>query len=113
MGERFLAIVQTASLPGMVVRWLLEYEAVNWNASGFWVDRGCRGNHAHGKREAYGSIGDGAAVMRVQFRRSVTPAAIQMCVPAGSPIIRANTRSLYAVPPRLRSLPREESLWRA
>src|SRR6266403_4923899 len=45
-------------------------------------------------------------------RRSVTPAAIQIRVPAGSPIIRPNTRSRYAAPPRPRSLRREESLSR-
>ena len=40
---------------------------MNWNASKFWVDGGCLGNQAYGKRKAYGSISDGAAVMRVQF----------------------------------------------
>jgi ribonuclease HI len=40
---------------------------VNWNASEFWVDGGCRGNHADGKREAYGSISDGETVERLQF----------------------------------------------
>jgi ribonuclease HI len=40
---------------------------VNWNASEFWVDGGCRGNHAHGKREAYGSISDGKSVERFRF----------------------------------------------
>jgi len=56
----------------MVVRWLLEYEAVNWNASEFWVDGGCRGNQAHGKREAYGSISDGESVERLQFANART-----------------------------------------
>ena len=51
----------------MVVRRPLEYEAVNWNASEFWVDGGCRGNQAHRKREAYGSISDGESIERVQF----------------------------------------------
>jgi len=40
---------------------------LNWNASEFWVDGGCRGNQAHGKREAYGSISDGTTVERLQF----------------------------------------------
>ena len=40
---------------------------MNWNASEFWVDGGCRGNHAHEKREAYGSISDGTTVERLQF----------------------------------------------
>src|SRR5882724_2393481 len=43
-------------------------------------------------------------------RRSVTPAAIQMRVPAASPIIRPDTRSPCVAPPRLHSLPHEESL---
>jgi ribonuclease HI len=45
---------------------------VNWNASEFWVDGGCRGNHAHGKREAYGSISDGKTVQRFQFANART-----------------------------------------
>ena len=45
---------------------------MNWNASEFWVDGGCRGNHAHGKREAYGSISDGETVERLQFRNAHT-----------------------------------------
>ena len=40
---------------------------MNWNASEFWVDGGCRGNHALGNREAYGSISDGESVERLQF----------------------------------------------
>src|SRR5260370_23945511 len=56
----------------MVVRWLLEYEAVNWDASEFWVDGGCRGNQAHGKREAYGSMSDGETVERLQFANAQT-----------------------------------------
>ena len=49
-----------------------EYEAVNWNASEFWVDSGCRGNHAHEKREAYGSISDGEIVEQLRFRNART-----------------------------------------
>jgi ribonuclease HI len=49
-----------------------EQEPVNWNASEFWVDGGCRGNQAHGKREAYGSISDGETVERLQFRNAHT-----------------------------------------
>jgi ribonuclease HI len=45
---------------------------VNWNASEFWVDGGCLGNQAYGKRKAYGSISDGAAIMRVQFANART-----------------------------------------
>jgi ribonuclease HI len=45
---------------------------VNWNASEFWVDGGCRGNHADGKREAYGSISDGETIERLQFRNART-----------------------------------------
>jgi len=45
---------------------------VNWNASKFWVDGGCRGNQAHGKREAYGSISDGETVERFQFPNART-----------------------------------------
>jgi ribonuclease HI len=45
---------------------------VNWDASEFWVDGGCRGNQAHGKREAYGSISDGETVERVQFANAHT-----------------------------------------
>jgi ribonuclease HI len=45
---------------------------VNWNASEFWVDGGCRGNHADGKREAYGSISDGENIERLQFRNALT-----------------------------------------
>jgi ribonuclease HI len=45
---------------------------VNWNASDFWVDGGCRGNQAHGKREAYGSMSDGKTVERVQFANAHT-----------------------------------------
>jgi ribonuclease HI len=45
---------------------------VNWNASKFWVDGGCRGNQAHGEREAYGSISDGESVERVQFANART-----------------------------------------
>ncbi len=56
----------------MVVRGLLEYEAVNWNASEFWVDGGCRGNQAHGEREAYGSVSDGETVERLQFANART-----------------------------------------
>jgi ribonuclease HI len=44
-----------------------ESELVNWNASKFWIDGGCLGNEAHGKREAYGSISDGETVERFQF----------------------------------------------
>ncbi len=40
---------------------------MNWNASEFWIDGGCLGNEAHGRREAYGSISDGEAVERFQF----------------------------------------------
>lgn len=40
---------------------------MNWNATEFWIDGGCLGNEAHGKREAYGSIGDGRTVERLQF----------------------------------------------
>ena len=47
-------------------------KAVNWNASEFWVDGGCRGNQAHGKREAYGSISDGESVERLQFKDAHT-----------------------------------------
>ena len=45
---------------------------MNWNASEFWVDGGCRGNQAHGKREAYGSISDGETVGRLQFANANT-----------------------------------------
>jgi ribonuclease HI len=45
---------------------------VNWNASEFWVDGGCRGNHAHGNRRAYGSINDGQTVERLQFAKAHT-----------------------------------------
>jgi len=45
---------------------------VNWNVSEFWVDGGCRGNQAHGKREAYGSTSDGESVERVQFPNART-----------------------------------------
>ncbi len=45
---------------------------MNWDASEFWVDGGCRGNQAHGKREAYGSISDGETVERVQFANAHT-----------------------------------------
>jgi ribonuclease HI len=45
---------------------------VNWNASEFWVDGGCRGNQAHGKREAYGSFSDGETVERLQFATART-----------------------------------------
>jgi ribonuclease HI len=45
---------------------------VNWDASEFWVDGGCLGNQAYGKRKAYGSISDGAAIMRVQFANART-----------------------------------------
>jgi ribonuclease HI len=40
---------------------------MNWNANEFWIDGGCRGNQAHGKREAYGSISDGKTVKRLRF----------------------------------------------
>ncbi len=40
---------------------------LNWNAPEFWIDGGCLGNEAHGKREAYGSISDGETVERFQF----------------------------------------------
>jgi ribonuclease HI len=43
---------------------------VNWNAPEFWIDGGCLGNNdPHGKREAYGSISDGKAIMRRRFAR--------------------------------------------
>jgi ribonuclease HI len=45
---------------------------VNWNASEFWIDGGCRGNQAHGKRDAYGSISDGESVERLQFANART-----------------------------------------
>jgi ribonuclease HI len=45
---------------------------VNWNASEFWVDGGCRGNHANAKREAYGSISDRETVERFQFPNAHT-----------------------------------------
>ena len=45
---------------------------MNWNASEFWVDGGCRGNQAHGKREAYGSISDGKTVERFQLANART-----------------------------------------
>jgi ribonuclease HI len=45
---------------------------MNWTASEFWVDGGCRGNQAHGKREAYGSISDGHTVVRYQFPNART-----------------------------------------
>lgn len=47
-------------------------DTVNWNASEFWIDGGCRGNQAHGRREAYGSISDGKIVQRVQFPNART-----------------------------------------
>ncbi len=40
---------------------------MNWTASEFWVDGGCLGNQAYGKREAYGSISDAAAITRIRF----------------------------------------------
>jgi ribonuclease HI len=40
---------------------------LNWNASEFWIDGGCLGNQAHGRRQAYGSISDGRTVERFQF----------------------------------------------
>ncbi|HVH70171.1 MAG TPA: RNase H family protein [Candidatus Dormibacteraeota bacterium] len=40
---------------------------MEWNASEFWIDGGCLGNQAHGKRQAYGSISDGRTVERFQF----------------------------------------------
>ena len=45
---------------------------MNWNAAKFWVDGGCLGNQARGKREAYGSIGDGENVERLQFSNART-----------------------------------------
>ena len=45
---------------------------MNWNAPNFWIDGGCRGNHAHGKREAYGSISDGKAIMRRRLAKART-----------------------------------------
>ena len=45
---------------------------MNSNASEFWVDGGCRGNQAHGKREAYGSISDGKTVEQFQFANAHT-----------------------------------------
>ncbi len=47
-------------------------KAVDWDSPEFWIDGGCRGNQAHGKREAYGSISDGEAVQRVQFSNAHT-----------------------------------------
>lgn len=49
-----------------------EREPVNWNASEFWIDGGCLGNQAHGKREAYGSISDGETVKRLRFPTAST-----------------------------------------
>src|SRR6516164_8863653 len=46
-------------------------------------------------------------------RRSVTPAAIQMRVPAGNPIIRPDTRSRYATPSPQRCQKFAASPWRA
>ena len=45
---------------------------MNWNASEFWIDGGCRGNQAHGKREAYGSISDGGTVEQLRFANAST-----------------------------------------
>lgn len=45
---------------------------MNWNASRFWIDGGCLGNEAHGKREAYGSISDGRTFERFQFADAQT-----------------------------------------
>ena len=58
-----------AIVPILVREWLKEQQAqqVNWNATEFWIDGGCLGNEAHGKREAYGSISDGRTVERLQF----------------------------------------------
>jgi ribonuclease HI len=47
--------------------------AVNWNATQFWIDGGCRGNHhRRGPREAYGSISDGEAVERFKLPNAHT-----------------------------------------
>jgi len=40
---------------------------VSWKATEFWIDGGCRGNQAQGKRETYGSISDGKTVERFSF----------------------------------------------
>jgi ribonuclease HI len=46
---------------------------LNWNATEFWIDGGCLGNNdAHGKRNAYGSISDGKAIMRRRFAKART-----------------------------------------
>jgi len=46
---------------------------MNWNAAEFWIDGGCLGNNdAHGKRNAYGSISDGKAIMRRRFAKART-----------------------------------------
>ena len=46
---------------------------MNWNAAEFWIDGGCLGNNdAHGKRNAYGSISDGKAIMRRRFPKART-----------------------------------------
>ena len=45
---------------------------MNWNVSEFWIGGGCRGNHASGNRQAYGSISDGKSVERYQFAKART-----------------------------------------
>lgn len=47
-------------------------KTVDWESSEFWIDGGCRGNQAYEKREAYGSISDGAVVLRLQFAEART-----------------------------------------
>jgi ribonuclease HI len=46
--------------------------SVNWNVSEYWVDGGCKGNQAHGERQAYGSISDGTTAEQVQFADAYT-----------------------------------------
>lgn len=45
---------------------------MNWNVWEFWIDGGCRGDHASGNREACGSISDGKSVERYQFAKART-----------------------------------------
>lgn len=47
-------------------------ESVNWHASDFWIDGGCLGNEAYGKRETYDSISDGETVERFGFEDART-----------------------------------------
>lgn len=78
---------------------------MNWSAAEFWIDGGCRGNHANGRRQAYGSISDGTNTLRLKFPKArtnneaeyLTLAALLQNLPSNRPQTKIYTDSKLLV----------------